>query len=199
MWKSKIVRHSKEAPSTLTGNPLNFRTHPKKQREAVGDSITEVGFIKSILVNERTGYVIDGHERLWQALLIEEADPGFTIDVEWVDLSPEKERLALTILDATCEMATIDQEVLDSLLREIETGSEALNDLISSLVKDVDDQKESEEEEITVAEGSVLQITAGDKVEMCQEGNLVQMILPTQTINRILGLVIELHGGLSGK
>lgn len=200
MWESKIVRHSKESPSSLTGNPLNFRTHPKKQREAVGDSIAEVGFIKSILVNEQTGYVIDGHERLWQALLIEEANPKFTIDVEWVSLSPEKEKLALTVLDATCEMAGVDQVMLDQILREVETGSEALADLIASLVDDIeDDDQEPESEEVTAVDGSVIQITAGDKVEMTREGNLIQMILPTSTINKVLGLIIEHHGGFNGK
>lgn len=203
-WESKIVRHSRELPSSLTGNPLNFRTHPKEQSAVVADSINEIGFVKSILVNEQTGYVLDGHERLWQALQEEERNPKFKVDVEWVSLSPEKEALALAILDPSSEMAGVDLETLNQLMHEIETGSEALNELIDSLtsdlVKELEESAEETEEKtdtVSVTDQTVLQVMTGDDVTMNVDGNLIQMVLPVTTVNAIIGLVIENHGGLS--
>lgn len=204
-WESKIVKHSKESPSSLTGNPLNFRTHPKKQSDAVADSIREIGFVKSILVNEQTGYVLDGHERLWQALKQEERNPGFKVDVEWVSLPPELEALALAVLDPSSEMAGVDLETLDALLREISTGSEALNDLINSIAEDLVDSSETAEEAEGVeddpppamSEDSVIQIMSGDVASMNVDGNLVQIILPTATVNEIFALIIDRHGEIS--
>lgn len=135
-WRTRIVGHDSVDPRTLTGNPKNHRTHPQAQRDVVRDSIAELGFVKSVLVNKTTGYVIDGHERLWQALNAVETDPSVTIDVEYVELSEAEEAKALAVLDASTDMAIVDPVKLDELLRDFETGSEALSQMLSDLAED---------------------------------------------------------------
>ncbi len=130
-WKSKIVGHAKVAPDQLVANPLNFRTHPMAQREALAAAIEEVGFIRSVTVNQRTGNLIDGHERVWQALQGEEPE----IDVEYVDLSEEEEKKALATMDPISELAQVDSAKLDELLRDVNTGSAALQEMLSDLAK----------------------------------------------------------------
>lgn len=131
-WLSRIVGHDRVAPDQLVANPLNFRTHPMVQREALRDSIQEVGFIRSVTVNRRTGNLVDGHERVWQALTSEQS----WIDVEYVDLSEDEERKALAYLDPIGELAETDAGKLDELLREVETGSEALSQMLSDLAEE---------------------------------------------------------------
>lgn len=90
-WQSKIVGHGKVAASQLLANPFNHRRHPEKQRQVVAASIEELGFIKSVLVNRLTGHIVDGHERVMQALGVGEETE---VDVEYVELSPEDEKNA---------------------------------------------------------------------------------------------------------
>jgi len=131
-WRTRIVGHDRVAPDQLVANPLNFRTHPQAQREALAAAIKEVGFIRSVTVNKRTGNLVDGHERVWQALQTEQE----FIDVEDVDLSEEEERLALATMDPISELATVDAGKLDELLREVNTGDAALQQLLSDLAED---------------------------------------------------------------
>jgi len=135
-WRSRIIGHDSVDPRELTGNPKNHRTHPAHQREVVRDSIAELGFVKSVLVNKTTGYIIDGHERVWQALNAIEEDPTVTIDVEYVELSEAEEAKALAILDASTGLAIIDSEKLDDLLREVNTSSEAVSKMLADLAAD---------------------------------------------------------------
>lgn len=131
-WQSKIVGHDRVAPDQLIANPLNFRKHPQAQRDALRDAIAEVGFIRSVTVNKRTGNLIDGHERVWQALTSEQP----LIDVEYVDLSEEDEKKALATMDPISEMAQVDGAALDLLLRDVQTGSEALQTMLAELAAD---------------------------------------------------------------
>jgi hypothetical protein len=201
-WTSKIVGHSKESPSTLVGNPLNFREHPEFQRQVVADSIEEIGFIRSITVNKRTGYVVDGHERLWQALAIEENNPKFEIDVEWVDLTEHEERLALSVLDQSCTLAKVNGDILEELLHEINTGSQAIAEMLTDMRdkagNSLEEEKPQEEgEKIYVTDNTTWQLMVGNLPQMNVQGDLIQMVLPAKTINKIAALIIKQHAGIT--
>ena len=131
-WKSRIVGHDRVAPDQLVANPLNVRRHPQGQRDALGAAIAEVGFIRSVTVNRRTGNLVDGHERVWQALHREQP----LIDVEYVDLSEEEERLALATMDPIGELATVDAVALDALFQDIRPTSELLQSLMADMATD---------------------------------------------------------------
>ena len=114
-WRSKIVGHEKVQAGQLMANPFNHRRHPEKQRKVVAASIEELGFIKSVIVNKVTGHIVDGHERVMQALGVGEET---LVDVEYVELSPEDEKKALLVLDASSELAEVDASSLDQLVKD---------------------------------------------------------------------------------
>jgi hypothetical protein len=131
-WQSKIVGHGKVAASQLLANPFNHRLHPEKQRQVVAASIQELGFIKSVIVNQVTGHIIDGHERVMQALGVGEET---LIDVEYVELTPDEERKALLILDASSSLATIDSSQLTQLVDECRFDLEGLQEFAVELLQ----------------------------------------------------------------
>ena len=130
-WQSKIVGHGKVAASQLLANPFNHRRHPEKQRQVVAASIEELGFIKSVLVNRLTGHIVDGHERVMQALGVGEET---LVDIEYVELSPEDEKKALLLLDSSSELATVDASDLDALVSDCAFDTDVLNDFAKEML-----------------------------------------------------------------
>jgi hypothetical protein len=114
-WRSRIVGHAAIAPDQLLANPLNWRIHPRNQQLALADTLEKVGWVRDVLVNQRTGHVLDGHLRVTLALRREEA----TVPVLYVDLSEEEEKLVLVTLDPLSEMAVPDGEQLAVLLGDV--------------------------------------------------------------------------------
>ena len=131
-WTSRIVGHERVRADQLLAHPLNHRVHPIKQRQVVAASISELGFVKSILVNKTTGRIIDGHERAMQALA---CGDGTMVDVEYVELSEEEERKALLILDASSELAAVDGEALQLLIDGMQMADNALQGLLDDMAK----------------------------------------------------------------
>lgn len=129
VWISKIVGHDRVDPDQLLANPLNYRRHPQHQRKSLKAAINEVGFIRSVTVNRRTGFIVDGHERVWQAMDI--GQPW--VDVEYVDLSPEEEAKAIATMDAIGELAMADRQLLDQLLVDVKTEDPSLNTMLDEL------------------------------------------------------------------
>lgn len=128
-WRNRIVAFTNEVPEDLLANPMNARRHPGAQRDALRGSLDELGWIAPVVVNNRTGYVIDGHARIEEA--ITRGTP--VIPVIHVDLSPDEERLALAVFDPITDLAIYDQERLDDLIASIVTENEPLNALLASL------------------------------------------------------------------
>lgn len=130
-FANRIISYGTKPADQFMANPLNHRKHPQRQRDAVQASLRELGWIGVVVENKRTGRLIDGHERVWQALANNEDVPYIE-----VDLSPDEEKLALAIFDPITYMAETDAEILDALLREVNTGEEALQELLSELATD---------------------------------------------------------------
>ena len=147
-WRSKIVGHEKVQAGQLMANPFNHRRHPEKQRKVVAASINELGFIKSVIVNKVTGHIVDGHERVMQALGVGEET---LVDVEYVELSPEDEKKALLVLDASSELAEVDASSLDQLVKDCAFDMGVLDDLAKEMLADfpmVDDEPKITEDDI---------------------------------------------------
>ena len=128
-WRNRIIGEGDEAPDQLLANPRNARRHPQAQQAALADVLAEVGVVQRVIVNRRTGFVVDGHARI--ALALRQGQP--TIPVLYVDLDEREEAKVLATLDPIGAMATYDAEALDALLREVDTGSAALADLLEEL------------------------------------------------------------------
>ena len=76
-----------EAPDQLLANPANWRIHGKAQRAALRDLLGSVGFVAQVIVNRRSGRLVDGHLRVDLARARGEA----SIPVTHVDLSEDEE------------------------------------------------------------------------------------------------------------
>ena len=129
MWQNRIVGEGTEAPDQLLANPNNWRIHPKHQQEALQGALREIGWIQRVIVNKRTGHVVDGHARV--AIAISEGEQE--VPVLYVDLSEEEEKLALATLDPIAAMAATDQEMLDGILRELKVEDEGLAKMVDEL------------------------------------------------------------------
>jgi len=128
MTRNRIVGLTTKRASELTANPLNWRSHPSAQRSAVSASLQTLGWVDVVIENIETGYLIDGHERVWQAMEHDEMVP-----VLQVRLSLDEERLALAILDPLTSMAKTDGTVLDELLSVISCTNETLAAVLDTI------------------------------------------------------------------
>jgi hypothetical protein len=128
---NRIVGHGEEAVDQLLANPLNYRLHPDNQQQALAGAIDDIGFIRSVTVNQRTGRVVDGHLRVTLA-----ARSGVeTLPVEYVDLDEAEEAQALLSLDPIAAMAASDKAKLDELMRAVQSDDERVQAMISELAE----------------------------------------------------------------
>jgi DNA modification methylase len=128
-WRSRITGSGEEAPDQLLANPANWRIHPKAQQDALAGALDQVGWVQQVLVNKRSGFVVDGHARVALALTRGEA----TVPVLYVDLDPEEEALVLATLDPIGAMATADTAKLEELLAGISVDDAGLLALLDDL------------------------------------------------------------------
>ena len=129
VWRNRMVGTEDVAPDQLLAHPRNYRTHPGPQRDALRGSLAEVGWVQNIIVSKRSGFVVDGHARIEEAL--SRGEP--TVPVLYVDLSPDEEALVLATLDPIAAMATTDDEALAALLSEISVDDDGLRRLLDGM------------------------------------------------------------------
>jgi hypothetical protein len=128
-WRNRIVGSGEESPDGLLANPANWRVHPKAQQDALAGALDQVGWVQQVLVNKRSGFVVDGHARV--ALAISRHEP--TVPVLYVDLSPDEEALVIATLDPIGAMATADDAKLRALLADISVDDAGLLALLGDL------------------------------------------------------------------
>ena len=122
MWKDRIVGQGSEAPDQLLANPDNWRGHPVEQQNAVEELLERLGWVQRIIVNRRTGHVVDGHLRVDLAMRHGEE----MVPVAYIDVSAEEERLMLATFDPSSAMAFADSEKLDAILGALPKETAAL-------------------------------------------------------------------------
>lgn len=146
VWRNRIVRYGEEPPSALVANERNWRTHPRAQHEALAGALSKVGIVQNIVVNARTGRMIDGHLRVEMAL----ASGQPTVPITYVDLSEDEEKLVLATIDPLTGLAGTDKKLLDSLITDLrlsELGLDlgnGLNSLLDNLSPRVSSETEDE-------------------------------------------------------
>jgi DNA modification methylase len=128
-WRNRITGSGEEAPDQLLANPANWRIHPKAQQDALAGALDAVGWVQQVLVNRRTGFVVDGHARV--ALALSRGEP--TVPVLYVDLAPDEEALVLATLDPIAAMAGRDDEKLRALLADVAVDDAGLLALLGDL------------------------------------------------------------------
>lgn len=114
----------------LSDNPANWRRHPEHQKAALRDVIDSVGWAGVVLVNERTGRMIDGHAR--KAI----ARRGERIPVLVGSWTEAQERTILATLDPLAALAETDAQALHDLLAQLDGQSDAVNSMLAELADD---------------------------------------------------------------
>jgi hypothetical protein len=126
-WRNRIVGHGEEAPDQLLANPRNWRLHPKGQQDVMAQALDEVGWVTGVIVNRRTGFVVDGHLRVSLAIGRGET----SIPVQYVDLDEREEGIVLASLDPISAMAGRDGSLLAELVAGLEVDDGPLAALLA--------------------------------------------------------------------
>ncbi|MGB1284904.1 MAG: DUF6610 family protein [Aggregatilineales bacterium] len=132
-FQNRIVGHGEMPADQFVNNPDNPRVHPQKQRDAIKGSLNTLGFIAPVIVNKTTGYLVDGHERIWAALNQGDDTPVPYIEI---DLTPDEEKLALTIYDWTTVLADYDTDMLDTLMQQVQTDDANLQATLADMAEE---------------------------------------------------------------
>lgn len=131
-WRNRIVGEGEQPASQFLAHPDNAKYHPLAQREAMKGILREIGWVQRVIVSKRTGFTLDGHERIFDAL--QEGDQIVPFIV--VDVTEEEEKKILATFDPLGQMAQYDKEKLDALLREVQTGEAAVQQMLEDLAKE---------------------------------------------------------------
>lgn len=142
------IRELRRVPaSELRPNPKNWRTHPKAQADALKGVLAEIGIADAVLARELDDgslMLLDGHLRL--ETMADQVLPVLVLDVD----EAEGDKVLAT-LDPLTAMAESDAAKLDAILREVDTGSPELQQMLSDLADDAGlyrDEKEVVEDEV---------------------------------------------------
>jgi len=108
------------------------------------DVLDELGWLQGVLVNERSGLVIDGHMRL--DLAVRQGQP--TIPVSYVDLSDQEEATVLATLNPLGTLADANELKRLALREKIATDRETLRRLAGFTAPPgrVDDDPEADDD-----------------------------------------------------
>lgn len=143
-WKNKVIGGETVDPEDVLAHPLNAHRHPGHQRNALRASLDAIGIAAPILINQNTGKLLDGHQRVEEYI----TKGVKKVPVTYLDLTEDEEHLFLATYDPIGFLGEYDSEILEMLKEEIVIEDQNLNDLIDSLdAKQIDiaDQNESPE------------------------------------------------------
>ncbi|MBI4564387.1 MAG: DNA modification methylase [Planctomycetes bacterium] len=130
--RDRIVAFRRVKASAIKSHPRNWRTHPKRQREALKGILAEVGYADALLTRE----LPDGSLQLVDGHLRAETTPDMEVPVLVLDLDEQEAAKLLVSLDPLAAMAGSDGDRLEALLAEVKTSDEALGRMIRDLARD---------------------------------------------------------------
>lgn len=125
-WKNRIVDQTEMDVEGLSPHELNWRLHSARQQEAVREVFDKVGIVQSVIFNQTTGKLVDGHLRVAMA----KAMGRTKIPVTIVELSEEEEKVILATYDPIASLAKWDDTTLDELVNSL---SDEFDDLLDSV------------------------------------------------------------------
>lgn len=130
-YRNRIMGYHVLDRADLVPNPKNWRTHPQEQREALRGVLGEIGVADACLarpLGDGRYMLIDGHLR-------HEELPA-QVPTLVLDLTEAEADKLLATLDPLAAMAEADAAKLDDLLREVQTGNQALAEMLTELAED---------------------------------------------------------------
>lgn len=147
--KTKTMKLADITPADY--NPRVKLTQTDFQYKALKASIDEFGLVVPLIVNERTGTLVSGHQRLNVMLAsgVEETE------VVIVDFPPEKEKalcIAMNKVEGEWDygkLADIIEELQDAGVNTLVTGfsNSEIKDLLGELEEEIEDEPDSNTED----------------------------------------------------
>ncbi len=113
----------------LKPHPLNWRSHPPKQRQVLKALLEEIGYADALLARrlpDGSLQLIDGHLRA-------QLTPQEKVPVLVLDLDEQEANKLLATLDPVAAMAQADEEKLQQLLQGVQTQHQAIRQLLEEL------------------------------------------------------------------
>lgn len=129
--KNRIIGSGIVPLDQILFNPRNWRVHPLNQQNALKGVLEEVGWVQEVIINQRTGHLVDGHLRCQLAA----REGAKDIPVKYVDLSEEEEALVLATIDPIAAMAVTDKQKLDELFAGINSENEHVNKMLDDIAE----------------------------------------------------------------
>ncbi len=129
--RDRVKEFRRVPASELAPHPSNWRVHGEAQKNALRGILAEIGFAGAALARE----LDDGRLQLIDGHLRAETLPHALIPTLIVDLNEAEAKQLLACYDPISAMAEADAKALDTLLREVNTGSEALQEMLADLAE----------------------------------------------------------------
>jgi ParB-like chromosome segregation protein Spo0J len=130
--RDRIKELRRVPASELKPNPKNWRKHPAAQANALRGVLAEVGIADAVIARELedgTLLLLDGHlraETMGQTIV-----PVLILDVD----EAEGDKILAT-LDPLAAMAEADAIKLDAILREVDTGSAEVQEMLAKIAEE---------------------------------------------------------------
>lgn len=124
--RDRIKELRRVPASELHPNPLNWRTHPKEQLDAIRGILAEVGFAGAELARELPDgslQLIDGHARA-------EVAGDAIVPVLVLDVTEDEAKKILATFDPVGAMAGKDAEKLAALISDLKEQDDILTGLV---------------------------------------------------------------------
>lgn len=131
-FRNRIIDFGVKPADQFLAHPKNARLHPQFQRDVMKSALETVGFVAPVL-EAKSGYLVDGHERVYQALVNNDNVPYVVLDID-----ENEENYVLATFDPSASLANYDSDLLDGLLTSTDEAGYNL-DWLDGLLKGDDD------------------------------------------------------------
>ncbi|CAN5360374.1 hypothetical protein BH20ACT24_BH20ACT24_21770 [soil metagenome] len=129
-FRDRVVELRRVRARELLEHPRNWRTHPRRQKEALRAMLSEVGFADALIAREQDGrlVLIDGHLR-------RSLDPEQILPVLVLDVDEAEAEMLLATLDPLAGLAGANPGALRDLLSRVTSSSEEVRQLFADLLR----------------------------------------------------------------
>lgn len=119
--KHQRFRVSRILRTQIKNAPYNPRKIDNYAKKKLQENLKRVGLLEPLVVNEVTGHLVSGHQRLAILDSMEESKDYF-LDVAFIQLSEKEEREQMVFMNNQSAMGTWDVDLLDKLIKDEEAN-----------------------------------------------------------------------------
>lgn len=160
-FRNRILEYGVKSADQFLAHPKNARIHPEYQREVMKTALETIGYVAPV-IESKSGYLLDGHERIFQALENNSDVPFVTVDID-----ESEEDYILATFDASAKLAVQD---VDKTLQLISDVSNAYANLdFDWLNTDLETSKQLSEPKLHARRAARREFSTGLKREALTE------------------------------